>query len=312
MQTHRLKPLAAILLTPLLLLGIFRAAETNGLKPDRVVTYKKVGEVTLKLHVFEPTGLKANDHRPAIVFFFGGGWAGGDPKQFYQQARALADLGMVAFSAEYRVKSRHQATPLECVKDAKSAIRWVREHAAELGVDPNRIVAGGGSAGGHIAACTGIIAGSEEAGENLQVSSVPNAMILFNPVLDTTAKGFGADRFRPEQQTELSPCQHVGQGMVPTIVFHGTGDTTVPFENAERFARLMKEAGNDCVLVPFEGRGHGFFNGTFFRPSSDGADYEQTMKRSVEFLTAHGCLAAKPNTNQNPNGRPDTTTSDKK
>ena len=147
-----------------------RAAETNALKADRLLTYKTVSEVTLKLHVFEPTGLKTNDQCPTIVFFFGGGWAGGDPKQFYQQARALADLGMVAFSADYRVKSRNQTTPIECVKDAKSAIRWVRARAAELGVDPNRIVAGGGSAGGHIAACTGIIAGSEEAGENLKVS----------------------------------------------------------------------------------------------------------------------------------------------
>lgn len=177
---------ATLLLALLLPLGISRAAE---FKPDRVVPYKTVGDVTLKLHVFEPTGLKTNDHRPAIVLFFGGGWAGGDPKQFFQQARALADLGMVAFSANYRVKSRNQTTPFECVKDAKSAIRWVRAHAAELGVDPNRIVAGGGSAGGHIAACTGLIAGSEEAGENLKISSRPNAMILFNPVLDTTEKG---------------------------------------------------------------------------------------------------------------------------
>ena len=104
--------------------------------------------VELKLHVFEPEGLKASDHRAAIVFFFGGGWTGGDAKQFYQQARAMSDRGMVAFSADYRVKGRNKTTPFECVKDGKSAIRWVREHAAELGVDPERIVAAGGSAGG--------------------------------------------------------------------------------------------------------------------------------------------------------------------
>ncbi|GEM_PF-1324557 len=269
------------------------APQANVLKPDRLITYKTVGEVMLKLHVFEPDGLKTNDMRPAIVFFFGGGWAGGDPKQFYQQARALADLGMVAFSAEYRVKSRNQTTPFECVKDGKSTIRWVRENAARLGVDPKRIVAAGGSAGGHVAACTGIIDGCEEEGENLDVSSVPNAMILFNPVLDTTEEGYGAKNFTVAQQTELSPCHHVVKGIVPTIVFHGTADQTVPFENAERFARLMKEADNDGVLVSFDEKGHGFFNSTFFRPNSDGVDYDLTMKRSVEFLTAHDCLAAK-------------------
>ena len=259
-------------------------------EPDRLVTYKTVDDVELKLHVFEPEGLKASDKRAAIVFFFGGGWNGGDPKQFYEQGRHLSDLGMVAFSAEYRVKSRNNTTPFECVKDGKSAIRWVRTHADELGIDPDRIVASGGSAGGHVAACTGVIAGCEEAGEDTSVSSVPNAMILFNPVLDTTDKGAGANRFKPEQQTDLSPCHHVKAGIVPTLVFHGTADTTVPFENAERFTRLMNEAGNQCVLVPAEGKGHGFFNGTFFRSRNDGTDYKLTMEHSVKFLTELGYI----------------------
>jgi acetyl esterase/lipase len=281
---------AAFLLALLLPLGDSHAAAVDKSSPDRLLPYKTVGEVTLRLHVFEPEGLKISDHRPAIVFFFGGGWNGGDPKQFYQQARALSDLGMVAFSAEYRVKSRNQTTPFECVRDAKSAIRWVRAHAAKLGIDPDRIVASGGSAGGHLAACTGIIRGYEEVGEDLEVGSIPNAMILFNPVLDTTDEGYGARRFKPEQQTELSPCHHVHQGIAPTILFHGTADRTVPFENAKRFTCLMQEAGNVCMLVPFAGRGHGFFNGTFFRPENDGTDYESTLTRSIEFLTAHGFL----------------------
>lgn len=261
------------------------------IKPDKVLIYKVAGDVTLKLHGFSPADLKPSDRRAAVVFFFGGGWAGGEPKQFYEQARALADRGMVAFSAEYRVRSRNKTTPLECVKDAKSAIRWVRAHAAELGVDPDRIVAAGGSAGGHIAACAGIIAGSEEANEAREISSAPDAMILFNPVLDTTEEtGFGWERFAPEQRAALSPYHHVGPGLVPTLIFHGTADKTVPFEQAERFTRLMQEAGNVCELVPFAGRDHGFFNGTFFRPKNDSADYNSTMKRAIDFLTVHGFL----------------------
>lgn len=259
-------------------------------QPDRLIPYKSVDNVELKLHVFEPENFKASDQRAAIVFFFGGGWNSGSPKQFYEQARHLADLGMVAFSADYRVRSRNKTTPFECVKDGKSAIRWVREHAAELGVDPNQIVASGGSAGGHVAACIGIIEGCEEADEDRDISSLPNAMILFNPVLDTTEKGFGASRFELDQQTDLSPCHHVKAGIAPTLVFHGTDDTTVPFENAERFTRLMNEASNQCELVPFEGKGHGFFNGTFFRPKSNGDDFNLTMKRSIEFLTELGYI----------------------
>lgn len=279
-------------LIPVLLLLIGAALSAHGveLQPDRSMAYKSVGGVELKLDVFEPAGLKATDHRPAIVFFFGGGWSGGSTKQFYQQARAMAEQGMVAFSADYRVKSRNKTTPFECVKNGKSAIRWVRQHATELGIDPSRIVAAGGSAGGHVAACTGVIEGHEEDGEDASISSVPNAMILFNPVLDTTEKGYGAKNFKPEQQTELSPCHHVRKGLVPTLVFHGMADKTVPFENAERFTRLMKDAGNECVLVPFEGKDHGFFNGSFFRKSNGDADYEVTMKRATEFLKAQGFL----------------------
>jgi acetyl esterase/lipase len=268
------------------------AAATAEPKPDRLTTYKTVNGLELKLHVFEPMGLQPSDRRPAIVFFFGGGWNSGEAKQFYQQARALADQGMVAFSADYRVKSR-QTTPFECVLDGKSAIRWVRQHAAELGVDPERIAAAGGSAGGHVAASVGLGLGPEEPAENGKLSSTPNALILFNPVLDTTEQGYGAKNFKPDQQTALSPSHHVRKGLPPTIIFHGTADTTVPFENAERFTRLMTAAGNPCTLVPFEGKGHGFFNGQLSRPASDGADYAVTMRLATEFLTALGYIAAK-------------------
>ena len=268
----------------------FSAMAAEQIIPDQIVTYKKVGGVELKLHVFKPGGHQASDKRSAVVFFFGGGWSGGTPKQFYEQSRFLANHGMVAFAAEYRVSNVHKTSPYECVKDGKSAIRWVREHAAQWGVDPERIVSSGGSAGGHVAACTGVIQGFEEEGENGEISSVPNAMVLFNPVIDTTAKGYGAQRFQKGKETELSPCHHVSKGIVPTIVFHGTADQTTPFENVERFTRLMKEAGNACVLVPFEGRRHGFFNGSFFRPRSNGVDYNESMQKTLSFLREQGML----------------------
>lgn len=253
-------------------------------QPDRKLLYKTVDDVELKLHAFDPPGLKLTDQRPAIVFFFGGGWNGGDPKQFYQQARVMADQGIVAFSAEYRVKSRNRTTPFECVQDGKSAIRWVRKHAAELGIDSNRVIASGGSAGGHVAACAGVIVGNEEEGEDLSVSSLPNAMILFNPVIDTTEQGYGVRSVGKDRKTEISPCHHVRKDIPPTIIFHGTGDKTVPFENVQRFTQQMNDAGNTCVLVPFEKKNHGFFNGTFFRAKNTNVDFDLTMDKSIDFL----------------------------
>ena len=225
------------------------SAQENKLKPDSELVYKTVDDVKLKLFCFHPDGYQPTDKRSAIVFFFGGGWNSGTAKQFFEQARFFADRGMVAMSAEYRVKKRNRTTPFECAKDGKSAIRYLRQHAEELGIDPNQIVASGGSAGGHVAACTGVIKDFDETGEDLSVSSIPNAMILFNPVLDTTAKGFGLKAVGESRQTEISPCHHVRSGIVPTLVFHGTADTTVPFENAERFTRLMKENGNVLSLI---------------------------------------------------------------
>jgi len=205
----------------------------------------------------------------------------------------MAQLGVVAISAEYRVRSRNKTTPFEAVEDAKSAIRWVREHAQELGVDPNKIIASGGSAGGHLAVCTSVIKGYEAEGENLTNSSVPNAVIAYNPVLDTTSKGYGAGRFTPEQQTSLSPCHQVRKELVPTIILHGTTDTTVPFENAQRFVKLMREAGNDSELVSYEGKGHGFFNSLFFRPKTkDTSYYTDSFNKSVEFLVRLGYMEA--------------------
>jgi acetyl esterase len=260
------------------------------IQPDRTVVYKRVGDIELSMSVFLPPGHQASDRRPAIVFFFGGGWAGGTPKQFYQQARAFADRGLVATAADYRVIGKHKITPFECVKDGKSAVRWLRAHAAEWGIDPQRIVAAGGSAGGHVAACTGVIVGQDEAGEDLSVSSVPDSMILYNPVIDTTEKGYGAARFAADQVTAISPCHHVHPGIVPTLVFHGTADTTVPYENAERFQRLMAEAGNRCDLIAFEGKKHGFFNGTFFRGGTSDEDFQATMDKSLVFLRSLGYL----------------------
>lgn len=259
-------------------------AQSN-FKPDTSYCYKTTDQSKLMLDVFIPANHQKADKRPVIVFFFGGGWVSGSPNQFYQQARYFAEKGFVAISGDYRTFNKHKTTPFESVSDAKSAIRWVREHAKQLGINPEKIIASGGSAGGHIAACTGVIDGYETEGENLAISSVPNAMILLNPVIDTGEKGYGLNKVGEARKTDISPVAHVKPGLPPTIIFHGTADKTVPFENVERFTRLMKEAGNTCDLLPFPGKGHGFFNGSLFRANQSDEDFNATMQGAMEFLT---------------------------
>jgi acetyl esterase/lipase len=264
----------------------------------QVEVYKTIGDVKLNAYLFAPSGHQPEDRRPAIVFFFGGGWRAGSPGQFQQQCQYLASRGMVAIAADYRVANRHGTKAVDCVRDAKSAIRWVRQQATRLGVDPARIVAAGGSAGGHIAACSGVLEAFDETGEDAAISSRPNALVLFNPALLLGAMEGqpGADRAAElrdrmgVEPKELSPYHHVRSGAPPTIIFHGKNDTTVPYRTAEAFTEAMKKAGNRCELVGYDGQGHGFFN--YGRAENE--YYRRTVRAMDEFLASVGYLAGKP------------------
>ena len=258
----------------------------------RSETYRKIGDTELKVWIFDPAQKSAKP-LPAIVFFFGGGWTGGSPTQFEPQSRHLAARGMIAIVADYRVKTRQDAKPADCVSDAKACVRWVRANAARLGIDPERIAVGGGSAGGHLAASVATLPGLDTAMDDKSVSCLPNALVLFNPGTvmapfpGLDLKGFGAgldkDKFGCEP-VEISPIHHVKKGTPPTVIFHGKADTTVPYSTVEKFAEVMKAAGNRCDLIGYEGEKHSFFNKS---------KYAETLAAADDFLVSLGYLPAK-------------------
>lgn len=258
--------------------------------------YKTVGDTKLNIYIFNPRQHELNESRPAIVFFFGGGWRSGTPAQFEQHCRYLSSRGMVAMTADYRVLSRHKTKANASVMDGKSAVRWIRQHARRLGVDPDRIIAGGGSAGGHVAACTATLADFDQPGEDLAISSKPNGLALFNPaVVLAEVKGW---KILSEEKladlsnrlgvppAQLSPFHQLEPGLPPTIIFHGKDDTTVPFRSVEIFAEKAKSHGDDVVLAGYEAEGHGFFN--FGR--NDNLYYSKTMQTLDAFLVDRGLL----------------------
>lgn len=261
----------------------------------KVETYKTIGETKLQLWIFPPDR-PAQQPRPAVVFFFGGGWTGGTPGQFHQHAKLLAARGMVAVVADYRVASRHQVKVDACVRDAKSAMRYVRANAKRLGIDPHRIAAGGGSAGGHLAAATASVPGFDEPGEDKAISARPDALVLFNPVLvlgEVPGVTLPADAIRLNAArfgvpaNDLSPYHHLARNGPPTIIFHGEADTTVPFASIQLYRDKAVSLGIACELVSYPGQTHGFFN--YGRAGNE--YYEKTTARMLAFLTKLGYLA---------------------
>jgi acetyl esterase/lipase len=257
-------------------------------QPGKVqsIVYKSITKTDLKMAIHFPEDWKKGDRRPAIVFFFGGGWNQGKITQFERQAEYLAGRGMVAARADYRVKSRHDVTPLECVQDAKSAMYFLRKNAAALGIDPERIVAAGGSAGGHIAACTAIPRTSEEMspGEDPGVSTQPNALVLFNPVLKFEGVPELTKRLPdPKYATRVSPTLHLGKDSPPAVLFYGKEDRLLA--QGEEYLARAKAKGSRAELMLADGVGHGFFNKTPW--------LERTLVRADEFLQSLGYLKGK-------------------
>lgn len=228
------------------------------LEPDHKLAYKTVDGRELKLHFFNPPNLAPSEQRAAFVVIHGGGWSGGEPRWFYPIADHFAKRGLVGVSIEYRLLSKSSKTTVfDCVKDGRSAIRFLRSHAGELGIDPNRIIVAGGSAGGHVAVGTALFDRIDDPNDDVLVSAVPDALILLYPVIDTSDKGYGQKKIG-DAWRELSPMDHVRAGLPPTLTFHGDADRVTPYPGAARFHELMLAAGNDSILVTHPGGDHGY------------------------------------------------------
>jgi len=223
------------------------------------LTYKQIDTLKLGLKVYYPASFQTDKTYPTIVFFFGGGWNAGTTKQFEPHALHYAAKNFITVLVDYRVKTRHNTTPFESLKDAKSAIRYLRKNAQKLRIDANRMVGSGGSAGGHLAAACFTNASINEPTDDMAVSAQPNALVLFNPVIDNGKDGYGFERIG-ERYVEFSPMHNVEKGFPPTIFFLGTNDNLIPVETAQKFKKKIEEVGGRCDLWLFDHQGHGFFN----------------------------------------------------
>lgn len=206
-------------------------------------------------------------------------------------AQKYADIGLVGITAGYRLSDGESVTPVDAIDDARAAVRWVREHADELNIDPNRIVVRGSSAGGHLAT---IIA--ELPGDTVQnrTSCIPNALVLISPAVDLMNDGWFAKLIGPDNNpVDYSPVNQVRSGMPPTLVLQGKTDTVTPAAGAEKFCDEMHKAGNRCDLVLYDHVGHLFTpegESDQDMPNPDPKVAAEAWQKSIQFLTSLGYL----------------------
>lgn len=255
----------------------------------RDVVYRTVGDRKLTINFFLPSEPKSN--RPAILWFHGGGWRRGTPKQFEPQSRYLAARGIVCGCVEYRLSE--EAPFPACLSDCKAAVRFLRAHANQYGADPERIGVGGGSAGGHLAAMVGLTPGKFEEGPHIDVPSHVALMILFNPPTDLRPMGEAASVKQllgnaaptDAQLAEISPVSYVTADAPPTLALHGDKDSTVPHVHSEFLVRLLRQAKVPAQLYTAPGARHSWFN--------RGEGYDTTLAEVEKFLTSRGFLTGR-------------------
>ena len=260
----------------------------SGVDQTTDVVYGQGGDRELRGDLFVPSD--DSEARPGIIFIHGGGWRGGVRTQFRRHAAHMATLGCVGLCIEYRLSG--EAPFPAAVEDCKCAVRWMRARADQYGIDPAKLAAVGGSAGGHLASMLGVTdasVGLEGAGWHPEQSSKVAAVASFNGVGDMKAlvshRGAisaaaewlgGMPGDLPDMYTLASPITHVDATSAPFLLLHGDADTTVPIEQSIGMEERLKQAGVRAEVFVVEGAPHGFFNRSPW--------YEPALERMAQFL----------------------------
>lgn len=238
------------------------AQETTVL--SKKLVYKKIDGQELHVDMFYTESSQQKSGNMAIALFHGGGWVFGDPSEFYEVCKRYARKEYVTFSFQYRLSGNEDGTyprpgitPVESTKDARSAIRWLRENAEILKINPDKIVVGGQSAGGQLALATALLDSINENTDNLEVSPAPNALLLYSSSVNTLEPWI--DMLLGDRRNEIwtiSPYHNLKKNMPPAIAFHGEEDNQVLPYIVGMFQSKMLQLGNYYELHKYPGRKH--------------------------------------------------------
>jgi acetyl esterase/lipase len=249
------------------------AAEAQEVREIRDVPYG--GDPLQQLDVYLPSN--ATGKLPAVLWIHGGGWREGDKRTGSNQigtfANDLVSRGYVAISCNYRLLPKH-LHPAQ-IDDGQRVVRWLRKHAAEYHIDPDRIGTAGISAGGHLAAMLAVKSDHQSQGDDLDgISSRVNVAVslagptdfsdraeLVTPIINDSLLGLAggsADRLK-EIRTGLSPITYVTPATAPLLFIVGTKDPWVPNQHADVMAEALRKSQVETSVVRLEGQGHGIF-----------------------------------------------------
>ncbi len=237
-------------------------------------TYRTIGERNLRIHVFEPAN--PSRRRPAAIFFFGGGFRFGDVSTFADLAKAFTAQGYVAILADYRIICRDNIGAVGGIDDAEAAISWVRKHFRELRIDRTRVSLVGGSAGGALAASAAL---------RVPPAERPNALVLFNPVLDLESGIWAKDQTTADALA-YSPSRLPIDNLPPTIIFHGVADRTVPIKTSRDFCTRAISSRRRCELMEYPGQDHSFADKHSVDASLGTSPFEDTFTKALAFLNS--------------------------
>ena len=260
------------------------AMATAAVEPGKKVVYKESGGIRCEMEIYVPPQHDPKQHPvPGVILFHGGGWRGGSLSQFREACQYLASRGLVAATVEYRMHRSRTPDSLPagesikrlCITDAKSAIRWIKKNAAELGIDPKRLIVGGGSAGGHIAMLATTNPGLNDPADPAGYDTSVVAYLLFNPA------------FSPEdsKDPEVDVLRHLQPGTAPAIVFFGSEDRDW-FPGYQPVQRRLKDQGGKLEVWIADGQSHGFFNSAPWQ--------NLTLAAADRFLVSLGLLKGEP------------------
>jgi len=252
-----------------------------------ITHYKSFDGTKMPIDIYYPPNWKREDKRGMMILLHGGGWTNGSSKKFTNQGAELSRLGVVVAVPTYRTYSVAKTTVDVAVQNAIYSVNHLFECAEEFGVDPEKIVLGGGSAGGHLCLSTLLLDGFRP--NDFGYVAHIKGCVLFCPVLDTVTQcQYEALLMSPIPTKELSPYHNLRKNMPDVLILHGSHDEVIPLQSVEEFQKALQTLGNQCEVVVYDGRKHGFFN--MFKDSQRILDYYSVLGHVVNFLFQRGLI----------------------